>query len=68
VWSYDFVFDQTEGGRGLKWLVVLDEYTPECLALEVEHAMVKPSRSPFCSPSVVASETSGGVDPSMIGC
>jgi transposase InsO family protein len=39
VWSYDFVFDQTEGGRRLKWLVVLDEYTRECLALEVEHTM-----------------------------
>ena len=39
VWSYDFIFDQTEGGRRLKWLVVLDEYTRECLALEVEHAM-----------------------------
>ena len=39
VWSYDFVFDQTEGGRRLKWLVVLDEYTRECLGLEVEHAM-----------------------------
>ena len=39
VWSYDFVFDQTEGGRRLKWLVVLDEYTRECLGLEVEHTM-----------------------------
>lgn len=39
VWSYDFVFDQTEGGRRLKWLVVLDEYTRECLGLEVEHAI-----------------------------
>ena len=39
VWSYDFVFDQTECGRRLKWLVVVDEYTRECLALEVEHSM-----------------------------
>ena len=39
VWSYDFVFDQIEGGRRLKWLVALDEYTRECLGLEVEHAM-----------------------------
>ncbi len=23
----------------MKWLVVLDEYTRECLGLEVEHAM-----------------------------
>jgi putative transposase len=35
VWSYDFVIDQTEDGRQLKLLVVLDEYTRECLAIEV---------------------------------
>jgi transposase InsO family protein len=39
VWSYDFIFDQTEGGRRLKWLVVLDEYTRECLPFELEHSM-----------------------------
>ncbi|XHR31336.1 MAG: hypothetical protein ACFUZC_03865 [Chthoniobacteraceae bacterium] len=27
VWSYDFVFDQTETGSRLKWLPVLDEYS-----------------------------------------
>jgi transposase InsO family protein len=36
VWSYDFVWDQTECGRQLKWLPILDEHTRECLALEVE--------------------------------
>lgn len=35
-WTYDFVSDVTEDGRRLKWLTVLDEYTRECLALEVE--------------------------------
>lgn len=35
VWSYDFVFDQTENGRTLKLMPVVDEYTRECLALEV---------------------------------
>lgn len=35
VWSYDFVFDQTEDGRPLKWLAVCDEHTRECVALEV---------------------------------
>ena len=35
VWSYDFVMDRTEDGRELKLLVVIDEYTRECLALEV---------------------------------
>jgi putative transposase len=36
VWSYDFVSDQTADGRRLKLLVVLDEYTRESLAIEVE--------------------------------
>jgi len=39
VWSYDFVFDQTEGGSRLKWLPVLDEYTRECLSLEVARSL-----------------------------
>ena len=34
VWTLDFVFDRTERGRVLKLLVVLDEYTRECLAIE----------------------------------
>ena len=36
VWSYDFVFDQTEDGGRLKWLPIVDEYSRENLALEVE--------------------------------
>ena len=39
VWSYDFVHDQTEDGRPLKWLPVVDEYTRENLALEVGRRM-----------------------------
>lgn len=39
VWSYDFVFDQTEAGGRLKWLPVLDEFTRECLSLEVKRSM-----------------------------
>ena len=39
VWSYDFVFDQTERGSRLKWLPVLDEYTRECLSLEVDRSI-----------------------------
>jgi transposase InsO family protein len=35
VWSYDFVMDRTEDGRQLKLLVVIDEFTRECLAMEV---------------------------------
>ena len=36
VWSYDFIHDQTADGRGLKMLPVVDEYTRECLTIEVE--------------------------------
>ncbi len=39
VWSYDFLWDQTEQGRPLKWLPILDEHTRECLALEVEYSI-----------------------------
>ncbi len=35
VWTYDFMQDQTEDGRRLKFLTVLDEYTRESLAIEV---------------------------------
>jgi putative transposase len=35
VWSYDFLSDRTEDGRQLKLLVVIDEFTRECLAAEV---------------------------------
>jgi len=35
VWSYDFVTERTEDGRQLKLLVVIDEFTRECLAIEV---------------------------------
>ena len=38
VWSYDFVADRTEDGRQLKLLVVIDEYTRECLAIEVDRS------------------------------
>ena len=39
VWSYDFVMDQTEDGRPLKMLPVLDEYTRESLSIEVERSI-----------------------------
>jgi putative transposase len=35
VWAWDFIHDRTADGRPLKWLSVVDEYTRECLALEV---------------------------------
>ena len=33
VWSYDFVMDQTEDGRRLKWLPICDEFSRELVAL-----------------------------------
>ena len=35
VWSYDFVADRIEDGRKIRLLVVIDEFTRECLAIEV---------------------------------
>jgi transposase InsO family protein len=35
IWAMDFVFDVTSDGRSLKWLGIVDEFTRECLALEV---------------------------------
>jgi putative transposase len=35
VWAYDFVFDTCADGRSLKCLTVIDEYTRECLAIDV---------------------------------
>jgi len=35
VWSYDFVSAMTHDGRTLRLLVLLDEYTRECLAIHV---------------------------------
>jgi putative transposase len=39
VWSYDFVSTRTHDGRPLKLLTVLDEYTRECMAIEVRRSM-----------------------------
>jgi putative transposase len=35
VWAWDFIHDRTTDGKALKWLSVVDEYTRECLVLEV---------------------------------
>lgn len=39
VWAWDFIHDRDERGRPLKWLSIVDEYTRECLALEVARSM-----------------------------
>jgi putative transposase len=35
VWAYDFVFDATAEGQQIKCLTVVDEFTHECLAIDV---------------------------------
>ena len=35
VWAYDFVFDACANGQQLKCFTVVDEYTRECLAIDV---------------------------------
>jgi putative transposase len=39
VWALDFQFDQTSDGRTLKLLNVIDEYTRECLAIDVARSI-----------------------------
>ena len=35
VWAYEFLFDACANGQQLKCLTVIDEYTRECLAIDV---------------------------------
>ena len=39
VWSYDFAMDETEDGRRLKMMPIVDEYTRECLSINVERSI-----------------------------
>ena len=39
VWSYDFVFDQTDDGRQLKCLTVVDEFTRQGLAIRIGRSL-----------------------------
>ena len=39
VWAWDFLFSRDEGGRLIKWLVLIDECTRECLVLEPSRNM-----------------------------
>ena len=36
VWAYDFVQGRTHDGQAFRMLTVIDEYTRECLAIEVD--------------------------------
>ena len=39
VWSYDFMHERTHEGRAFRLLTILDEYTRECLAIDVDRQM-----------------------------
>ena len=39
IWAMDFQFDQTTDGRILKLLNVIDEYTRECLAIDIARSI-----------------------------
>lgn len=39
VWAYDFMATRTEDGRPVKRLTIVDEYTRECLAIDVERRL-----------------------------
>jgi len=39
VWAVDFIHDWDERGRPLKWLSIVDEFTRECVRLEVERGI-----------------------------
>jgi putative transposase len=39
VWTYDFVSDRTHDGRPLKMLTIVDEFTRESLAIEVQRQL-----------------------------
>ncbi len=42
IWTCDFIHDQTAGGRPLKWLTLVDEYTRECLVLHASGSLTGP--------------------------
>ena len=42
IWSYDFLSERLENGRLVKLLVVIDEFTRECLAIDVNRKIKGP--------------------------
>ena len=60
VWSCDFVQDQPADGRPLKILTLIDEHSPERLAIDVarslKHRGRRRSGSPTCSSAAAAPE------------
>jgi len=43
VWSYDFIMHHTADGRKFRMLTVIDEFTRECLAIDVGRSLTRES-------------------------
>ena len=64
VWTWDFVFDRTDNGGTLKMMTLLDEYTRQCLAIQVERqitaaqvlAVLKKAMRQYGVPSYIRSD------------
>jgi putative transposase len=52
VWAYDFVKGRTHDGRAFRMLTVIDEYTRECLAIEVDRHIRSDNGSEFTAIAV----------------
>jgi putative transposase len=39
VWSYDFVMDRTHNGKPIRMLNIIDEFTRECLGIEIDRKL-----------------------------
>jgi transposase InsO family protein len=39
VWSYDFVSDRTSDGRPMRMLIIIDEYSRECLKIRIDRQL-----------------------------
>ena len=42
VWTWDFIFDRTDSGGALKMMTLLDEYSRQSLAIQVERQITSP--------------------------
>jgi len=62
VWAYDFVFDACANGQQLKCLTVIDEYTRECLAIDVAGASSLAARQHSRDRSAPPSDSCAAID------
>ena len=72
VWTYDFIVDATAGGRTLKVLTVVDEYTRQALAASVGRSLTSASAGKELWAAVFRPRLAGGValdnGPEFVAC